>query len=135
MPGHACQINRHAGTAVAVAGEAGVGHSVSRLRILISLVSVRCTGQRSAISSSFARCAADNSPASRISRVISAHGRITGWILVCLPPALGVALMAASEEHRRTMFGDPLGIQMIIGAVVLQVIGTLIIRKIVNVEY
>jgi tight adherence protein B len=68
-------------------------------------------------------------------RVISAHGRITGWILVCLPPALGVALMAVSEEHRRTMFGDPLGIQMIIGAVVLQVIGTLIIRKIVNVEY
>lgn len=68
-------------------------------------------------------------------RVISAHGRITGWILVCLPPALGVALMAVSAEHRRTMFGDPLGIQMIIGAAVLQVIGTLIIRKIVDVEY
>src|SRR5687767_8204848 len=68
-------------------------------------------------------------------RVISAHGRITGWILVCLPPALGVALMAVSEEHRKTMFGEPLGIQMMIGAAVLQVIGTLIIRKIVDVEY
>ena len=68
-------------------------------------------------------------------RVISAHGRITGWILVCLPPALGVALMAVSEEHRKTMFGETLGIQMMIAAAVLQVIGTLIIRKIVDVEY
>jgi tight adherence protein B len=68
-------------------------------------------------------------------RVISAHGRITGWILVCLPPALAVALMTISEEHRKTMFGEPLGIQMMIGAAVLQVIGTLIIRKIVDVEY
>lgn len=68
-------------------------------------------------------------------RVISAHGRITGWILVCLPPALALVLMSVNPEHRRTMFGDPLGIQMMIGAGVLQVIGTLIIRKIVNVEY
>jgi tight adherence protein B len=68
-------------------------------------------------------------------RVISAHGRITGWILVCLPPGLALALMTISDEHRRTMFGEPLGIQMMIGAGVLQVIGTLIIRKIVDVEY
>jgi tight adherence protein B len=68
-------------------------------------------------------------------RVISAHGRITGWILVALPPVLGLVLMAVNPEHRRTMFGDPLGIQMLVGAAVLQVIGTLIIRKIVNVEY
>jgi Flp pilus assembly protein TadB len=33
------------------------------------------------------------------------------------------------------MFGDPLGIQMMIGAAILQIIGTLIIRKIINVEY
>ncbi|NOT27193.1 MAG: pilus assembly protein TadB [Acidobacteria bacterium] len=68
-------------------------------------------------------------------RVISAHGRITGLILVCLPPVLGFVLMTVNPEHRRTMLGDPLGIQMLAGAVVLQIVGTLIIRKIVNVEY
>ena len=68
-------------------------------------------------------------------RVISAHGRITGWILVCLPPVLGLVLMSVNPEHRRTMFGDPLGIQMMVGAGIMQIIGTLIIRKIVNVEY
>jgi tight adherence protein B len=68
-------------------------------------------------------------------RVLSAHGRITGWILVALPPVLGVVLMSVNPEHRRTMLGDPLGIQMLVGALIMQVIGTLIIRKIVNVEY
>jgi len=68
-------------------------------------------------------------------RVISAHGRITGWILAGLPPALAIVLMTINAEHRRTMFGDPLGIQMMIGAVILQVVGSLIIRKIVDVEY
>jgi tight adherence protein B len=68
-------------------------------------------------------------------RVVSAHGRITGWVLVALPPTLGVVLMSVNAEHRETMFGDPLGLQMIVGAAILQVIGTLIISKIVNVEY
>ena len=68
-------------------------------------------------------------------RVISAHGRITGWILVCLPPALGLALTAINREHRELMFGEALGIQMMIGAAVLQSIGALIIRKIINVPY
>lgn len=68
-------------------------------------------------------------------RVISAHGRLTGWILVCLPPVLGLVLFAINEETRTLMFNDPLGQQMMIAAVTLQVIGTLIMRKIVNVEY
>jgi len=68
-------------------------------------------------------------------RVVSAHGRITGWILVCLPPALGIALTAINQEHRELMFGETLGIQMMIGAAVLQTIGALIIRKIINIPY
>jgi len=68
-------------------------------------------------------------------RVVSAHGRITGWVLVGLPPVLGTVLMIINPEQRELMFGDPLGQQMLIGAVVLQIIGTLVIRRIVDVEY
>jgi tight adherence protein B len=68
-------------------------------------------------------------------RVVSAHGRITGWILVCLPPALGIALTAINQEHRDLMFGETLGIQMMVGAAIMQSIGALIIRKIINVPY
>jgi tight adherence protein B len=68
-------------------------------------------------------------------RVLSAHGRITGLVLVCLPPTLGVALMVANPEHRVLMFGETLGLQMMAGAAILQGIGTLLIRKIINVPY
>jgi tight adherence protein B len=68
-------------------------------------------------------------------RVISAHGRLTGWILVALPPCLGLVLFAINSETRELMFSDPMGQQMMITALVLQFIGTLIIRKIVNIEY
>jgi Flp pilus assembly protein TadB len=37
--------------------------------------------------------------------------------------------------HLKLLTNDPLGVQMIIGALVLQVMGTLIIRKLVNVRY
>jgi tight adherence protein B len=68
-------------------------------------------------------------------RVLSAHGRITGWILAGLPPVLAVVMFAINEEHRNLMLYHPLGQQMLMGAVVLQVIGALIMRKIINVEY
>jgi tight adherence protein B len=68
-------------------------------------------------------------------RVISAHGRITGWVLSLLPPSLAVATLALNPDHLGTLTGSTLGQQMIITAIVLQVVGTLIIRKIVNVEY
>ena len=36
---------------------------------------------------------------------------------------------------RRIVLGDPIGINMIMAACVMQVLGTLIIRKIVDIEY
>jgi tight adherence protein B len=68
-------------------------------------------------------------------RVVTAHGRITGWILCALPPALACIITLISPAHLQTLVGDPLGHQMIGGALFLQVSGTLIMRKLVNVPY
>jgi tight adherence protein B len=68
-------------------------------------------------------------------RVASAHGRITGWVLSMMPPALGVSMVLLAPEHMRAFIDDPLGVRMIVTAVVLQVIGVLVIRRIVNVEF
>jgi tight adherence protein B len=68
-------------------------------------------------------------------RVISAHGRMTGAVLTALPPFLAVCFMAINPGHLGLMIGDPLGVWMIAGAVVLQVTGGLIIKKLVNIEY
>lgn len=68
-------------------------------------------------------------------RVASAHGRITGWVLSAMPPVLAGMMMVVAPEHMRGFISDPLGVRMIIAALILQVVGTLAIRRIVNVEY
>lgn len=68
-------------------------------------------------------------------RVVSAHGRITGWVLGFLPPTLAVILFILSPDLIRLLVDDPLGRQMLGTAIVLQVVGVLIIRRIVDVEY
>ena len=68
-------------------------------------------------------------------RVLSAHGRLTGMILMAMPPVMAFMLFQLSPESTGLLLTDPLGVRMLIGAAVLQVVGALIIRKIVNVEY
>jgi tight adherence protein B len=68
-------------------------------------------------------------------RVRSAHGRITAYVLAGMPPALAVFTLVSNPAQMRILTGDPLGVRMIIGAVILQVIGTLVVRKIVDIRY
>ena len=68
-------------------------------------------------------------------RVVSAHARITGWILICEPPLLALVLTILVPGHLSKMVSDPLGVWLVVVAIVLQTAGTLIIRKLVNIEY
>ena len=68
-------------------------------------------------------------------QIRSAHGKMTGIVLVALPPALALALSVLNPNHFAVMLGDTFGVQMVVGAIVLQIAGALIIRKIVNIEY
>jgi len=68
-------------------------------------------------------------------RVISAHGRISAWVLSCLPLGLALILFTLSPRFMSTLINDPLGVQMIMIAGTLQIIGTIIIARMVRIEY
>jgi tight adherence protein B len=68
-------------------------------------------------------------------RVISAHGRITGWVLSALPTSLGLFFAFTSPQRYRDFYENPLGAQMIAVALVMQVVGVIIISRIVKIEY
>lgn len=68
-------------------------------------------------------------------RVVSAHGRLTAWILSLLPPILGAVLYLVSPQFMQPLFDDPLGLRMLTFAVGMQVLGTFIISRLVRVEY
>jgi tight adherence protein B len=68
-------------------------------------------------------------------RVVSAHARMTGFVLMGVPPALAFMLFLLNPDHIRTLTGSPLGMRMIYAAIIMQVTGSLIIRKMVKLEY
>jgi len=68
-------------------------------------------------------------------RVISAHGRLTGWVLTAVPPVLAFVQFVIAPENLQTLVKDPMGIQFIEAAIFLQVTGALIIRRLVRIEY
>lgn len=68
-------------------------------------------------------------------RVVSAHGRITAWVLSLLPPALAAVLYAVSPQFMRVLIDDPLGVRLIAFALVMQLLGTFVISRLVQVEY
>jgi tight adherence protein B len=67
-------------------------------------------------------------------RVHTAHGRYTGYVLLALPAALGIALSFISPEHMNTLFVHPLGRTMLMGAGVMQTVGYFWIRKVIKIE-
>lgn len=92
-------------------------------------------GNLSEVLDNLARVVRERFKVKRQIRVVSAHARMTGFVLVGLPPVTAVATMFVSRENVRTLITDPLGINLVIAALVLQVTGGLIVKKLVNIEY
>lgn len=67
-------------------------------------------------------------------RVHTAQGRLTGWILTCLPLVLGFLLYLINPKLMSVLWTRPVGVKLLYTASAMMVIGGLIIRKIVNME-
>jgi tight adherence protein B len=92
-------------------------------------------GNLSEILDNLAAVIRDRFKVKRQVRAVTAHGRITGWILAGLPVALALVLSVVSPEYMKPMITEPLGIKMLGIGATMQVIGSLIIRKLVNIRY
>jgi len=67
-------------------------------------------------------------------QALTGEGRLSGIVLLALPPALFVVMWYLNPGYSMTLFTDPMGIKMLVGALVMQVFGALVIRKIVNIK-
>jgi tight adherence protein B len=68
-------------------------------------------------------------------RVASAHGRISAWVLSFLPPALAGVLFLLSPNFMKVLWEDPWGVQLLLVAMTLQLVGSFIISRLVRIEY
>jgi tight adherence protein B len=67
-------------------------------------------------------------------RVHTAHGRLTGYVLLALPVFLAIALSFINPEHMNLLFREDLGHKMLAAAVVMQTVGYFWIRQVVKIE-
>ncbi|EGQ7874457.1 type II secretion system F family protein [Vibrio parahaemolyticus] len=67
-------------------------------------------------------------------KTISAESRMSAWVLVLAPFVLYLFISIVRPEFLEPLHNSPLGIKMIIGGMISLFIGTLWIRKIINVE-
>jgi tight adherence protein B len=67
-------------------------------------------------------------------QALTGEGRLSGLVLLALPPALFVAMWRLNPDYSMMLFTDPMGHQMLAAAIILQVLGALVIRKIVNIK-
>jgi len=67
-------------------------------------------------------------------QALTGEGRLSGVVLLGLPPVLMLAVWRLNPDYMSVLFTDPLGKQMLAVAAVMQVLGALVIRKIVNIK-
>jgi len=67
-------------------------------------------------------------------RVHSAQGRLTGWILSAMPVALGFLMFLLNPKYIMLLFTHPVGRKFVAAGVAMNVLGLLVIRKIVSIK-
>ncbi len=67
-------------------------------------------------------------------RAVSAHGRMTATSLSCIPIAVAVLMFYTNPDYVKFFFTDDTGEMMMGVAIALQIVGYLIMKKIVNIE-
>jgi Flp pilus assembly protein TadB/Mg-chelatase subunit ChlD len=67
-------------------------------------------------------------------RALSAEGRMSAWILVGLPVVVGGWLFLVRRDYLRPLYTEPLGIGMLVAAVLLLAVGGLWTSRLIKVE-
>jgi len=67
-------------------------------------------------------------------RAVSAHGRMTATSLSCIPIAVAVLMFYTNPDYVKFFFTDDIGNIMMGAGIFLQIVGYLVMKKIVNIE-
>ncbi len=67
-------------------------------------------------------------------QALTGEGRLSGVVLLGLPVVLFAVVYHLNPEYVMVLFQDPLGTKMLTVAVIMQIIGALVIKKIVNIK-
>ncbi|WP_164100886.1 type II secretion system F family protein [Candidatus Laterigemmans baculatus] len=67
-------------------------------------------------------------------QALTGEGRLSGVVLLALPPVLFLTMFFLNRDYIMMLFTEPLGRQMLVFALVTQVVGALAIKKIITIK-
>ncbi|TWT76848.1 Bacterial type II secretion system protein F domain protein [Posidoniimonas polymericola] len=67
-------------------------------------------------------------------QALTGEGRLSGIVLLALPPTLFATVYQMNPDYLMLLFTDELGKKMLVGGVVMQLLGAIVIRKIINIR-
>jgi tight adherence protein B len=67
-------------------------------------------------------------------KALTAEGRLSGVVLIALPIGLFLMMLHMKPDYIKLLWTDPLGIQMSVGAIILMIVGSICIKKIVDIK-
>ncbi len=67
-------------------------------------------------------------------QALTGEGRISGIVLLALPPVLFAVMLRLNYDYVMMLFEDPMGQKMLIGACIMQLIGAFAIKKIIDIK-
>lgn len=67
-------------------------------------------------------------------QALTGEGRLSGVVLLALPVLLFLAVYQLNRNYVMVLFTEPMGKKMLAGAILMQIVGALVIRKIVNIK-
>ncbi|MGB1930399.1 MAG: type II secretion system F family protein [Mariniblastus sp.] len=67
-------------------------------------------------------------------QALTGEGRISGVVLLAMPPVLFVVMMKLNYDYVMMLFEEPLGQKMLLGGLILQFIGAYSIKKIIDIK-
>jgi tight adherence protein B len=67
-------------------------------------------------------------------QALTGEGRLSGIVLLALPPGLFTMMMFLNREYIMKLFSDPMGQWLLGGAIVMQLTGAFVIKKIIDIK-
>jgi tight adherence protein B len=117
----------------------GLGERIklSDMRILVTAILIhrQVGGNLAEVLDNIAALVRERFKLRRQLRVITAQGRMSGYVLALLPIVLGATIFTLNRAYMMPIFEAQLGRYMLAGALVFQILGYLWIRKILDIEF
>ena len=67
-------------------------------------------------------------------RVYTAQGRLSGYVLAALPVVMFITFTVMNPQYERLLLEEKIGNYMLMAAVVMQILGYMVIKKIINIR-